>query len=194
MIHRDINPRYITAKNLRSFVAENFDAVIVPGEGKDLPLCELANVYHTAPWLIRSDVDLPERTLTRSRILKVNETIKTIVVCAAGQASELPLFAEIALRLHQEFPKCAVRILAADCPPNCQHLWISHHPGIECLAFSDVVLGSAGYNTVYECASLGVPLVALAQSAIVRSPRQTWLADVTGCGILQVLSPLLGCF
>lgn len=41
LIHRDINPRYITAKNLRSFVAENFDAVIVPGEGKDLPFCDL---------------------------------------------------------------------------------------------------------------------------------------------------------
>lgn len=53
-------------------------------------------------------------------------------------------------------------ILAADCPPNCQHLWISHHPGIECLAFSDVVVGSTGYNTVYECASLGVTLVAIA--------------------------------
>jgi len=64
-------------------------------------------VYHTAPWLIRSDVDLPERTKTRSHMLKVNETIKTIVVCA-GQAEELPLFAEIALKLHQEFPKCAI--------------------------------------------------------------------------------------
>ncbi|MBW4572534.1 MAG: hypothetical protein KME31_32495 [Tolypothrix carrinoi HA7290-LM1] len=68
----------------------------------------------------------------RSHILKVNETIKTILVCYAGQAEELALFAEIALKLHQEFPKCAVRILAADCPPNCQDLWISHHPGIEC--------------------------------------------------------------
>nr|WP_052324732.1 hypothetical protein [Hassalia byssoidea] len=36
--------------------------------------------------------------------VKVNETIKTIVVCCAGQAEELPLFAEIALKLHQEFP------------------------------------------------------------------------------------------
>jgi predicted glycosyltransferase len=73
----------------------------------------------------------------------------------------LPLFAEIALKLDQEFPKCAVRILAADCPPNCQHLWVFQHPGIECLAVADVVVGGAGYNTVYECASLGVPLVAV---------------------------------
>lgn len=183
LIHRDINPRYIRAKNLRSFVAENFDAVIVPGEGKDLPFCDLPNVHHTAPWLIRSDVELPERTKTRSHILKVDETIKTILVCAAGQAEELPLFAEIALKLHEDFGECAVRILAADCPPNCQHLWISHHPGIECLAFSDVVVGGAGYNTVYECASLGVPLVAIAFERLYdrqdkRASKCYWVQDI----------------
>jgi hypothetical protein len=168
---------------LRSFVAENFDAVIVPGEGKDLPFCDLPNVHHTPPWLIRSDVELPERTKTRSHILKVDETIKTILVCAAGQAEELPLFAEIALKLHEDFGECAVRILAADCPPNCQHLWISHHPGIECLAFSDIVVGGAGYNTVYECASLGVPLVAIALERLYdrqdkRASKCYWVQDI----------------
>ncbi|MGH1395704.1 MAG: glycosyltransferase, partial [Trichormus sp.] len=41
-------------------------------------------------------------------------------------------------------------------------LWVSHHPGIECLAAADVVVGAGGYNTVYECVAVGVPLVALA--------------------------------
>lgn len=163
LIHRDINPRYITAKQLRPFVVENFDLVIVPGEGEDLPFSDLPSVQHTAPWLIRNDWELPERMIVRSHILKINEPVKTVLVCAAGQTSELSFFGQLALRLHQNFPDCAVRILAANCPEECpEALWISHHPGIECLAAADIVVGGAGYNTVYECASVGVPLVGLA--------------------------------
>ncbi|MDB9306198.1 UDP-N-acetylglucosamine--LPS N-acetylglucosamine transferase [Nodularia spumigena CS-591/12] len=163
LIHRDINPNYITAKNLRSFVVKNFDAVIVPGEGNDLGLCDLPGVHYTTPWLIRNAEELPERNTTRSHILRVDKSVKIILVCAAGQASELDIFSQITLRLHQDFPQCAVRILAPHCPVNCpETLWISHHPGIECLAAADVVIGGGGYNTVYECAAVGVPLVALA--------------------------------
>ncbi len=43
-----------------------------------------------------------------------------------------------------------------------QHLWVSHHPGIGCIAAADIVVGIVGYNTVYECTKLGVPLVAIA--------------------------------
>jgi hypothetical protein len=162
-IHRDINPKYIIAKGLRSFVAENFDLVIVPGEGKDLPLCDLPRVQHTAPWLIRNSEELPAKTTTRSHILRVNQPSKIILVCAAGQASELSFFAQLTLQLQQNFPECAVRILAANLPAECPAaLWVSHHPGIECLAAADVVVGGAGYNTVYECAAVGVPLVTLA--------------------------------
>ena len=163
LIHRDINPRYVAAKNLRSFVSENFDQVIVPGEGKDLPLCDLPIVQHTAPWLIRNAWELLDRNTTRSHILKVDKTAKTILICAAGQPSELSLFGQLALKLHENFPDCAVRILAPTCPVECpETLWVAHHPGIECLAAADIVVGSAGYNTVYECAALGVPLVAIA--------------------------------
>ncbi|MCC5640512.1 UDP-N-acetylglucosamine--LPS N-acetylglucosamine transferase [Nostoc sp. CHAB 5844] len=163
LIHRDINPDYVTAKNLRPFVKDNYDKVIVSGEGEDFPLADLANVQHTAPWLIRNAEELPDRMTVRSHILKVNPDIKTILVCAAGKASELSLFTQLTLHLQQNFPECAVRILAANCPANFpEALWVAHHPGIECLAAADVVVGGAGYNTVYECAAVGVPLVALA--------------------------------
>jgi len=163
LIHRDINPDYVTAKNLQSFVKDNYDTVIVPGEGEDLPLADLANVQHTAPWLIRNAGELSDRFSVRSRILKVEPDIKTILVCAAGKALELSLFAQLTLHLQQNFPECAVRMLAANCPANFpEALWISYHPGIECLAAADIVVGGAGYNTVYECAAVGVPLVALA--------------------------------
>ncbi|MDZ8054897.1 MAG: UDP-N-acetylglucosamine--LPS N-acetylglucosamine transferase [Aulosira sp. ZfuVER01] len=163
LIHRDIKPRYIATKKLRSFVIDNFDKVIVPGEGEDLPFCDLPMVQHTAPWLIRNYWELPDRITMRSRILRVDQFVKTILVCVAGKKSELPLFGQLALHLQQKFPDCAVRILAATCPRECpETLWVSHHPGIECIAAADVVVGGAGYNTVYECAAVGVPLVALA--------------------------------
>jgi Glycosyltransferase family 28 C-terminal domain len=163
LIHRDINSRYVAAKNLRNFVIENFDKVIVPGEGEDLAFCDLPIVQHTDPWLIRNCWELPDKATTRSHILRVDQSVKTILVCASGKTSELALFGKLALQLQQNFPDCAVRILAASCPPECpEALWISHHPGIECLAAADVVIGGAGYNTVYECAAVGVPLVALA--------------------------------
>lgn len=54
------------AKNLRLFVAQNFDFIIVPGEGQDLPLADLPQVKHTAPWLIRSADELPDRMESRN--------------------------------------------------------------------------------------------------------------------------------
>lgn len=163
LVHRDINPRYVTAKDLRSFVLENFDAVIIPGDGTDLAFSDLPGVLHTAPWLIRNPEELPDKDTVRSHILKVEPSRKLILVCASGQASELSLFGQLTIDIHQNFPECAVRILAPKCPVNClETLWVKHHPGIECIAAADIVIGAAGYNTVYECASVGVPLVALA--------------------------------
>ncbi|WP_066380699.1 glycosyltransferase [Anabaena sp. CA = ATCC 33047] len=162
LIHRDINPRYVIEKDLRSFVVKNFQAVIVPGEGKDLPLGDLPGVIHTAPWLVRNAGELLDKKTVRSHILRVDDTQKIILVCAAGQASELALFSQLTLKLHQTFPECAVRILTPHSPQDeLKDLWVFHHPGIECLAAADVIVGGAGYNTVYECAAVGVPLVAL---------------------------------
>lgn len=163
LIHRDITPRYVQVKDIHSFVSNNFDAVIVPGEGQDLPLADLPGVIHTPPWLIRNAEELQHQAIVRSQILKVNDTRKIILVCASGQAAELPLFTQLTQALNQAFPECAVRILSPHCPENAlKTLWVSHHPGIECLAAADVVVGAGGYNTVYECVAVGVPLVALA--------------------------------
>ncbi|QLE56996.1 UDP-N-acetylglucosamine--LPS N-acetylglucosamine transferase [Nostoc sp. TCL26-01] len=163
LIHRDINPRYVIEKELRSFVVANFDAVIVPGEGTDLALADLPGVLHTAPWLIRNSEELADKMSVRSHIFPSDISSLSIIICASGQASELSLFGQLTLALHQAFPECTVRILSPVCPVNCpESLWIVHHPGIECLAAADIVVGGGGYNTVYECASVGVPLVALA--------------------------------
>jgi hypothetical protein len=69
LIHRDLCLEYVLAKDLRSFVARHFDAAIVPGEGKDVPLADLPIVRHTSPWLIRNaeelDIDRSRQLLER---------------------------------------------------------------------------------------------------------------------------------
>jgi hypothetical protein len=197
LIHRDINPSYITAKQLRSFVMANFDSVIVPGEGQDLPFCDLPCVQHTAPWLIRNSKELTDKITVRSRILKVEPSVKTILICAGGNISELSFFGQLALQLHENFPECAVRILAATCPEACpEALWLSHHPGIECLAAADIVIGGAGYNTVYECGAVGVPLVALAFPRLYdrqqkRADKSYWVQDLNLLDIYATVRTLL---
>lgn len=185
LIHRDINPNYVQAKELPSFVSKHFDRAIVPGEGEDLPLSELPIVQHTAPWLIRNADELPDTIRARSLLMKVGESVKTILVCAAGTESELSFFGQLAMRLSTAFPSEVVRILASTCPVECSPaLWVSYTPGIECLAAADVVVGGAGYNTVYECAAVGVPLVAFAFKRLYdRQDRRAsksayWVRDV----------------
>ncbi|MEP0753856.1 hypothetical protein NDA03_16680 [Trichocoleus sp. Lan] len=183
LIHRDISPVYIHRFALRSFVKENFDAVIVPGEGEDSPLADLPIVHYTSPWLIRNAEELPDRKKARSLLgldalchkpgdcksqlhkqtppAEVRK--KIILVCAAGQASELSFFGKLSTHLDAAFPEATVRVLAPVCPEGCpRQFWVSHSPGIECLPAADVVAGGAGYNTVHECAAVGVPLVAFA--------------------------------
>lgn len=164
LIHRDINLRYVIAKDLQRFVAENFDLVIVPGES-NVPLSDLPQVQYTAPWLIRSASELPHINKARS-LLRLNQTdfqSKIVVVCAAGTMEELALYGKLALALAESYKGVAVRCLAATCPDNCPpDLWVFHFPGMECLVAADVVVGGGGYNTVYECAALKVPLVAFA--------------------------------
>ena len=178
LIHRDLKPKYVKQYGLHSFVTQHFDAVIVPGEGEDLPLSDLSLIGHTAPWLIRNAEELPSQEQARRILIEgmscfplgaealqtaISTPPKIILVCAAGQPDELPLFGFLTLQLATAFPDAVVRCLAAKYPVGCPpSLWMSHWPAIECLPAADIVVSSAGYNTVHECAAVGVPLVAFA--------------------------------
>jgi hypothetical protein len=165
LIHRDINPQYVVAKDLRSFVANNFDLAIVPGEGNTVPLSDLPQVRHTEAWLIRNANELPKLNQARLLLrLKPTDYPKTIVVCAAGQGKELTWYGKLTTALVESLNNVTVRCLAAKCPDRLPDLWVFHYPGIECLLAADVVVGGGGYNTLYECAALKVPLVAVAQN------------------------------
>jgi len=88
---------------------------------------------------------------------------QVVLVCAAGRAEELSFYGQLTRDLANSLTNVTVRCLSAECPENCPpELWVFHWPGIDCLPAADVVVGGAGYNTFYECVSVGVPLVAFA--------------------------------
>ncbi len=81
-----------------------------------------------------------------------------VIILASG--SELGVYGEIANILNQQ--GYTVRCLSANLPPHCPNsIWKFHYPAIECLWLADVVIGGGGYNTVFECNALNIPLVAL---------------------------------
>lgn len=160
-IHRDLNENYVQEKNLDRFVAANFDLVIVPGEGKQVPLANLPQVRHTRPWLIRNAAELPDRAMARSRLRVDAEDVKIVVVIASGKAAELSFYGQLTRAIAESLTSVVVHCLSAVPPNSCPpELWLFHWPAIECFPAADVVVGSGGYNTVYECQAIGVPLVA----------------------------------
>lgn len=160
-VHRDLKLDYIAVKGIADFVQQHYELVLVPGEAA-APLQHLAHACVTAPWLLRDGVELLAVRESLQNRLNVDGLRPLLIVCATGQPGELQLFGDVTRQLAQQFPACLVRCLAHECPPNCPaELWIAHWPGIEVLQLADVVIGGAGYHTVYECAALNVPLVAL---------------------------------
>lgn len=160
-IHRDLQPDYIAAKEIANFVQQHYELVLIPGEAA-APLQYLANACLTAPWLLRDGAELLAVRESLRNQLNLHGSHPLLIVCATGQPDELQLFGDVTRQLAQQFSACIVRCLAHERPPNCPaELWIAHWPGIEVLQLADVVIGGAGYHTVYECAALNVPLVAL---------------------------------
>lgn len=142
LIHRDLRPEYVSWAGLRTFVADHYDCVICPGE-RGL-LADLPQAIFTAPWLLRPPAAVKPGV--------------DVVVCAGGNAEELPWYGEVAALLARDV---GVRCLAAELPPGCPpELWIRYWPSIDWIASAGAVVGGAGYNTVNECLALGVPLIA----------------------------------
>jgi predicted glycosyltransferase len=163
LIHRDLNPNYIKAKNLIKFVAHTYDRIIIPGEGTQLPFAHLPQTYHTKPWLIRNAEELPYLK-TAYQLLKldrINPSEKIILIIASGRVEELSLYGQLTHAIIETFPNIQVRCLSPVKPPQCPpQAWILHYPAIECLLAADIAIGSGGYNTVYECQALKIPLIA----------------------------------
>jgi Glycosyltransferase family 28 C-terminal domain len=142
LIHRALNPTYVTKAGLHEFVAANYDCIICPGEHG--VLAGLPQAIHTAPWLIREPA-------------KLGLTVD-IVICASGNTEEFGWYGEVAALVSRQ---AKVRCIAPNLPPGCPlEVWIPYWPAIDWIASARAVIGGAGYNTVNECLALGVPLIA----------------------------------
>jgi hypothetical protein len=93
----------------------------------------------------------------------LGEGLRERAQVSTREFEEVQLFGTLTHQLHQSLPGGTVRCLSPQLTPQCPpELWVSHWPGIDCLQMADVVVGGAGYNTTYECAALGVPLISFA--------------------------------
>ena len=143
LIHRDLAPEYVAwAADLRQFVANHYDCILCPGECG--PFADLPQAHLTGPWLVRAPIEVipPAR----------------VVVCAGGNAEELPWYGEVCAILST---RVDLRCLAPELPPGCPpHMWTRHWPAIDHIATAKVAIGGAGYNTVSECLASGTSLIA----------------------------------
>lgn len=156
LIHRDIDPAYVQAKQVGQFVERYYDTILIPGEGKDVPFANFPQAIHTAPWLMFNTNELSP---------DVHSDQPTVVVVAAGNLEEMAFWGELMAQLQATFPEITCRCLAHTCPPGCSPgNWTQQWPGMPVLQQADVVIGGAGYNTVFECLALGKPLIAFAWS------------------------------
>lgn len=159
LIHRDLNPNYVTAKQLPEFVSRYYDLVIAV-EPRKLPLSDLPITRQTSPWLLRSASELPSPETARSRLQLISEK-KLILVLASGRPEEQSLYGHLTHTLAKSEPDYDIHCLSAVIPPTCPpDLWRFYFPALECLCAAHLVIGSGGYNTVYECLALGIPLIA----------------------------------
>lgn len=160
LVHRDLNPRYVAEANLRAFVKSSYDLVLIPGEAEGNAFAKLSNAVVTEPWLIRNADELPSRRKAR-QLLKISDVRQPcILVCASGTSKELKWFGAVVSELLNRSPHAAIRCVAPSLPPGCpRECWIKYWPAADLYAATDIVIGSAGYNTIYECLANGMPLV-----------------------------------
>ncbi|MEM9004511.1 MAG: UDP-N-acetylglucosamine--LPS N-acetylglucosamine transferase [Cyanobacteria bacterium P01_F01_bin.86] len=162
LIHRDLRPAYIHQKAIVPVAAEFYDLILVPGELGFALLTNLPQTVRTPPWLIRSDIELPDLANAHALLnLALSGHQPVLVVLAGGRPEEQIWYGRVTQALAKNFPNITVRCIAPVCPEHClQELWISHYPAIECLLAAHFVIGSGGYNTVNECRALSIPLIA----------------------------------
>ncbi len=165
LIHRDLNPRYIQVKNLEEFVFNNYDLILIPGDGENLPFSHFPNTYITKPWLIKNYDQLISFDQAYF-LLKINHKLpqqKVIIILASGEIKELEIYGEIANILNKN-NNYIVRIISAIKPQNCpQEIWQFYYPAIDILPIADIIIGGGGYNTISEAITLKIPLIVLPQ-------------------------------
>ena len=163
LIHRDIAPDYVRWGGLES-VASRFDLLILPGERA--PLGHHSHAVRTAPWLVRDREELLDRYDARYRLNVCGDDPRPVViVVGCGRRDEIRSVRILANRLKESLVGSAIVLLSSvECPDDSVKdcgpvFW----PLLELMAGIDILVGSGGYNTVYEARATATKLVALAR-------------------------------
>ena len=165
-IHRDLKPEYIRWGHLEEVVSL-YNLVISPGESG--PLDHLVHA-RTNPWLICESEELVPRAKARKMFgMDENNRLPLIVVSGCGTSDESFDMARCAFRLHREFGKaCQVRMASLDENAVCEagELGVSLWPLFAVLPGVDLLVGAAGYHTVYETRVTQTPLFAIPRNRL----------------------------
>jgi len=159
LVQRDLNPRYVAAAQLGTFVAAHYDLVVVPGAGEYGSTGERHIL--TAPWLVRGADEIPPRERVEEVLRLGSDEERCVLVCASGRAEELEWYGAVVTHLRRLDGAAAVRCIAAERPPGCpEECWVRYWPAMDLFGCASVVVGGGGYNTVNECLAWNVRLMA----------------------------------
>jgi len=169
LVHRDLNPRYITQAGLSSF-ANHFDRLLVPGESA--PFETFPHAVRTAPWLIRDDHELLPPTEARRMLGVETDTVPIVAVIGCGRDTEVEQMRCLAIQLADEFTSdAAVRFLTlrthgaprSACGSSLGLIPVSLWPFLQAIRGVSVIVGGGGYNTVHEARATGTRLIGLSR-------------------------------
>lgn len=166
LIHRDLSEEYVQWAKLDE-CRNDYDLMIVPGESA--PLEKLADA-RTDSWLICDANELLSTEDARQELgCDQNHSSPLIVVTGCGTVDESRLFAQLALKIDAAFgDRATVRFVSLEplALREAGGIAVQVWPLLKALPGVDLLVGSGGYNTVYEARACDVPLLAIPQARL----------------------------
>ena len=165
-VHRDVHPAYVKQMNLQA-CRSDFDLIIVPGE--PAPLRQVSD-DSTEPWTICDFDELLEPRGARSVFgIGAEDDRPLIVVSGTGTQSEAIDAAALAVEMNRRVEgRGIVRFasLSKEAVAAAGEIGISVWPLMRLLTGVDLLIGSAGYNTIYEARLAGCRIAAIPQKRL----------------------------
>jgi len=153
LVARHMNADYaIKPEVLESLQA--YEHLLLPGEASVWQ----SHCRHTmtAPWFVRDAAEIPSPSSVRAS-LAIDPQKRVAVFVGTGNPEEVNELHALSLRAKVRTSLHIVWLSPTD---------VSNWPAMNVLAAADVVLGSAGYNLVWECRALKVPLLCQVRSRL----------------------------
>ncbi len=148
LVQRAVTPTYAARPDVVTAM-QQYDLVLKPGEGP------ADKTTATEPWLLFDKEELMARDEARQALGADDRSVVVVIGC--GAPSEARLAAGLGDRLRVALGREAQVITAM---PS------THWPLLRMLPGVDVLIGSGGYNTVYEARATHTPLIAFARERL----------------------------